>query len=196
MMRTNVKCHRGREDLICLPSSKPIMSKNYILPFKIHPENCWIAALPSVVRDDGVSNPSIPSLRKIITPTRLVRGKFTLDRCQLRLVCYRVTCIRKRTMPPRHRRVPTMVMILPRVDLGLFLYDLFLSKRIRGSLKVFFSSLSHRLQVLRIKAPKRTIAIAQICSTTKKSIRSPCKTIGILKKLLFHRLETSFQHSN
>ena len=87
-----------------------------------------------------------------------------------------------------------MVMIFPRVDLdlGLALSDIFLPKRLRGSLAIFFSSVSHRLQVLRMKAPKRTIAIAQICSTTKKSIRSSCKTIWVLKEPLFHRPETHF----
>ena len=78
---------------------------------------------------------------------------------------------------------------------GLALSDIFLPKRLWGSLAIFFSSVSHRLQVLRMKAPKRTIAIAQICSTTKKSIRSPCKTIGLLKKPLSHRPETGFQYS-
>ena len=96
-------------------------------------------------------------------------------------------------MPPRHGRVTAIVMIFPRV--GLALSDIFSPKRLCGSLAIFFSSVSHRLQVLRMKAPKRTIAIAQVCSTTKKSIRSPCKTIGVLKEPLFHRSETGFQHS-
>ena len=78
---------------------------------------------------------------------------------------------------------------------GLSLSDIFLPKRLCGSLAIFFSSVSHRLQVLRMKALKRTIAIAQICSTTKKSIHSPCKTIEVLKEPLFHRPETGFQYS-
>jgi hypothetical protein len=63
---------------------------------------------------------------------------------------------------PSHRRVPAMVMIFPRMDLCLALSDILLPKRLRGSLTIFFSSLFHLLQVLRMKAPKRTIAIAQI----------------------------------